>query len=568
MRSRVGAYQMAEFQGVVMKTGTLLILGMLCCGVARTQAPRITTNDSTQQKISLQQIVLNKQIIVDDLESQIRDTPLAAVRVAARCRIATWLWEDGKDETGRAEALSVKALEELYEKRVEIPAAYFGSLRSDIFALLEKNAKQSARDLRTKYKLSSEDELNNAYSLLSTKGGEKLAADKIQTSLANQTELTSMTIWLMEDLRGKKSPELLRILAEMVSLEESGRSNFSAESLFFTVDFFRDAAVSNDLKLRFYGVICNKARTALPFPDSDAKSLFDLLSALMPDIAQNAPGLLPEARVLQFAFMSRLPSSEAESIESNRRIEENPDRLAALVSEADASPDKGLRANLLAQAAQLALTKSKFHLAVELIEKAKADVDEEKDKRFSLWRDQFLAEVSEMALKADDVESSKYALDRVTKKLVIANVLRNTALYYHAKGDSVSATNSLEKALRLAADADNDMAKISLLIRLISTAQKVDPTRLAEVIGKTAKAINLVSRPGVDDKPDSDNYRKYVSSVLTINERLFPVFGQLIKRNKNEAVIFAAGIDMKEVKLMLNYAFLTDSVQLKGKPRS
>jgi hypothetical protein len=550
-----------------MRTGLLLILGLFCCGVVWAQEARITPNDSAQQKISLQQIALNKQIAVDDLESQIKDTPLAAVRVVARYRLATWLWKDGKDDTGRAEALSVKALEELYEKKVEIPAAYFGSLRSDIFALLEKNAKQSAKDLQTKYKLSSEEELNNAYSLLNMKGSEQLAADKIQTSLANQTELSSMTIWLMEELRRRKSPELLRVLAEIISLEESGRSNFSAESLFFAVDFFRDAAVSNDLRIRFYNIICNRARTALPFPDSDAKSVYDLLTAVMPDIAQNASGLLSEAKVLQYAFLSRVPSSEAESIESNQRIDENPDRLDALISEAEASRNQGLRANLFAQAAQLALTKSKFHLAVELIEKSKAEVDEEKDKRFSLWHDQFLAEVSEKALKADDVDSSKYAIERVTKKLVIANTLRSTAVYYYAKGDSVAAASSLERALKLAADADNDLAKISLLIRLISTAQKVDPNRLAEVTRTTVKAINLVPRLAIDDKPDSDNYRKYVSSILTINERLFPVFGQLVKRNRDEAVAFAAGIDTRDIRLMLNYAFLVDSPQLKAKPR-
>jgi len=551
-----------------MRTRLLLILGLFYSGVAWAQAPAISPINSDEKTINRQQIALNKQLIVDDLESQIKDTPLAAVRVLARYRIAAWLWQDGKDETERAEQLTIKALDELYEKKAEIPSAYFGSLRSDIFALLERNAKRSAKELQTKYNLSSEDELNAANSFLSMKDGEKAAADKIQKSLANKTELSSMTVWLMEELRSRKSPELVRLLAEIISLEESGQSNFSAESLFFAVDFFRDVTVPNDLRMRFYNIVCNKARTALPFPDSDAKSVYDLLTAVMADIAKNAPGLLPEARVLQYTFMSRVSSSEVESLESNRRINENADRLEALVSEAEGSRDKGLRVNLLAQAAQLALNKSKFRLAVELVEKAKSDVVEKRDNRFSLWRDQFLADVSERALKEDDVDSAMYAAERIINRLTVANISRITAVYYFGKGDMVSATNSLDKALKLITDSDNDLPKISLLIRLISTVQKVDPSRLAEVTGKTAKAINLVPRLAVDDKPDSDNYRKYVSSILTIDERLLPVFGQLMKRNKDEAMSFAARIDMKEIRLMLNYSFLVDSLQLKAKPGS
>jgi len=551
-----------------MRTRLLLILGLFYSGVAWAQAPAISPINSDEKTINRQQIALNKQLIVDDLESQIKDTPLAAVRVLARYRIAAWLWQDGKDETERAEQLTIKALDELYEKKAEIPSAYFGSLRSDIFALLERNAKRSAKELQTKYNLSSEDELNAANSFLSMKDGEKAAADKIQKSLANKTELSSMTVWLMEELRSRKSPELVRLLAEIISLEESGQSNFSAESLFFAVDFFRDVTVPNDLRMRFYNIVCNKARTALPFPDSDAKSVYDLLTAVVADIAKNAPGLLPEARVLQYTFMSRVSSSEVESLESNRRINENADRLEALVSEAEGSRDKGLRVNLLAQAAQLALNKSKFRLAVELVEKAKSDVVEKRDNRFSLWRDQFLADVSERALKEDDVDSAMYAAERIINRLTVANISRITAVYYFGKGDMVSATNSLDKALKLITDSDNDLPKISLLIRLISTVQKVDPSRLAEVTGKTAKAINLVPRLAVDDKPDSDNYRKYVSSILTIDERLLPVFGQLMKRNKDEAMSFAARIDMKEIRLMLNYSFLVDSLQLKAKPGS
>lgn len=543
-----------------MNTKLLLILSISCC-IALGQSPVIRGN------ISQQEIAIKKQIVINDLENQIKEMPLAAVRVLARYKIASWLWGAGKDETGQARQLATKALDELYEKRDEIPSMYFSSLSSGIFALLETNAKESVKKLRATHKLNPEDELNNAYSLLSMKNGEKVAAGKIQNSLANQTELSPMTIWLMEELRTRKSSELLGILTEIVKLEESGRSNFSAETLFFVVDFFRNPQVSNDLRIRFYNIVCYKARAAVQTPDSDAKSIYDLLSAVMPDIAQNAPSLLPQASTLQYIFMSRVPPSLVETTELYRRIEENRDRLNALISEAGASNGKGLKANLLTQAAQLALKKGQFRLSVELIDKVKANIDEEKDKRFSLWYDQFLTDVSEKALKEDDVNSAKYAAERIINKLSLANVLHNAAVYYYEKQDLVSAIDSLDKALKLTVNADNDLTKIYLLIRLISTTQKIDPSRVQEVTERTAKAINVIPRLALDDKPETDSYRKYVSSIMTINERLMPVFDQLVKRNKGAAIDFAARINIREIKLMLNCTFLINSLSLEAETK-
>jgi len=64
--------------------------------------------------------IRKKKIFVDDIESQLSSIPFAAVRVDIRYRLAAWLWKTGKDDTNRAEALAVKAVGELYEKKDEI----------------------------------------------------------------------------------------------------------------------------------------------------------------------------------------------------------------------------------------------------------------------------------------------------------------------------------------------------------------------------------------------------------------------------------------------------------------
>lgn len=539
-----------------MRIKALLVL-LIFHHVALGQAAARKADAGNQQP----DISIRKQLIVGDLENQMKDSPLAAVRVFARYKLAAWLWRGGKDETGQAERLTVKALDELYENRAEIPTIYFGSLSSSMFALLEANAKGAAQQLKAKYRLDSEDELKNAYSSLDAKNGEKAAADTLQKSLADKTELSPMTLWLMQELQERRSPELLRIMDEIVSLEESGRSNFSAETFFFTVDYFRGAQVSNELRLRFYNVVCNKAKSTILNPDSDARAAYDLLNAVLPDISKNAPALLPEASTLQYACMSRVPPSAVEAAESYKKIDASSDRLSALISEAEASRDKGLRANLLTRASQLALQQGNFRLAVELIDKVKANTDVEKDGRFTLWHDQFLSDVSEHALKEGDTEAATYATERVINKLTLANVLRVTALHYYEKRDLVAAGVAFDKALKLVLNADNNVPKIYLLIRLIATAQKIDRSRISEIAGQTAKAINALPCLAVGDKPETENYRNYVSSVMAINERLTPVFAQLVEKDRSEAVAFAASIKKKEVTLMLNYTFLVDSLR-------
>ena len=98
-----------------------------------------------------QQFIVKKQVIADDLELQVRDVQYAAIRVYIRYKIAAWLWQKGPDDTDRAEALAVKAVDELYANKDEIPTGFRYKLVTDMFALLDTNAKETSAKLKTKY---------------------------------------------------------------------------------------------------------------------------------------------------------------------------------------------------------------------------------------------------------------------------------------------------------------------------------------------------------------------------------------------------------------------------------
>ena len=509
-------------------------------------------------KTAAQEVTIKRQILIDDLENQLKDVPLAAVRVFVRARMAAWFWKAGKDETGNAERLSVKAIDELYEKRSEIPSLYFNVLRTDLFALLELIEKRTAAQLKAKYDSGSEDDLESAFSNLDKKDGERRAADNVLNSFTNQSDFSPNATLLIDQLQSGQSSELTRILSAIIYLEETNRNDFSPEALFLIVDNFRSSAVTNDLRRRFFRVILNKAGSVGRSPES----VFNLLSSVMPDITVNAPNLLPEANALQAALTSRISNATREARERNQRIAESTDKLGALISEAEKANDKVVKYRLQVDAAQVALRDGRFRLAVELANKT---IDSEPfvgipDDFRKSWHDQFLGDVLQSALKKSDLDSATYATKKVIDKLSMAELLRKTAVYYSEKRDIVSATDALDEAINLTTKAEVSTMRIYGLIRLVSTAQKIDKSRLSEVVAQAARSFEKIPSLNPEDKPGTEKYEKYVTSIMVTNWNLLPVIGELARNNRNEAIDFGDRINKKEIKIIVNYALAVESL--------
>ncbi len=535
----------------------LLVISAICFGQKPVQ----------QTKIDSQQTIVKKRIIINDLENQIKDISFVAVRSFVRYKIAAWLWQNGKDETNEAESFAVKAIDEMYERKNEVPSLYFDSSNTGTLALLEINAPKTAEKLRKKYEVTSDDDLKTANSLLDTKNGEKSAVEKLRKSLVNQTEFPTMTTWLLEELKSRKSPELVSVLTDVVSLQESGQSNFSANALFSVVDSFRSSIVPIDLRIRFYRIVLNKARAGIGNEESD-EAEYNLLSAVIDDISKNALNFLAEASALKATLSNQVDRAKLKLSEIYDRIERSPDRLSALISEAEGTDDESLKEELFTQAAQLALKKNKFRLAIDLLEKTNPDEKEiQKNPRAWAYHDQFLGDVSTESLKKDDTESSKYASDKIVDKLTRAAILQKTAVYFFGKKDLSSAIEILGASFKLSSDSDNDIRKVRNLIRLIPAFQKIDKARISEVTEKTAKAIDAIPLPDVEDKSESENYKNYVGLIMATNYNLLPVMQFLVKENKNEAINFANRLNKREVKIIANYTLLTDSPNMQTEPK-
>ncbi len=432
-----------------------------------------------------------------------------------------------------------------------------------MFALLETNAPPTAKKLRAKYAVGDAEDLPTADELLDKEGGDKIAAAKIKTYLAGAKDLSSINS-LMGILQNRKSPEFASILAEILNLEESGRNNFTAETMFWRAYDFKSTLVPNDLRIRFYKIVLNKGRIALQTSDANNILAADhLLAAILPDIAANAPELSAEADGLKAVLSTRTTQKNRDLQESNKRIEESADKLAATIAEAEKTNDRAEKFSLLTRAQILAVKENKFQLAVDLVEKTLEDKSGSgfPSAEFLLSRhDPRLGIIAIQALEKDDVEAVRYGLKKFLDAQLKVDTLRRLALYFNKKKDANAALDAYDEALKLMMKADNDKTKFFNLFNLISAAQQIDPNRVAETITVTAKAIDRMPTLNPDDKPETENYKKYVASIMEINNNLYRTISLLARENKNEAANFASRINRREIRIVADLALAIDAV--------
>jgi len=504
---------------------------------------------------------IKKQIICDELERQLKDIPFAAVRVLTRYKVASWLWKDGDDDTDRAEDIAVRAIDDLYANKAEIPEYYLQVLRAELFALLDMHAREVSDRLREKHQVSSEDDLGIFDSLLHQKGGEKLAVNAAVKSLVNQSQENpdmSILIWRLQQ---RKSPELLRLLVAIVDAEEKGQTRFTAATLFSMSRYFVEASVPILVQKRFFEVVVTKSRNVAQMPEGDTEGFFNLLSSLLSNISTIYPQLLREATVVQLLLKTRISQESKELQERNDRIRVSTDKLAALIAEAEQTNDKATKYGLYVRAAKLALEEKKFTRAVELVEKTveiepfSNIISEPFRKR---WLDQFLGQVVPAALQSGDPHSAKYAIKKFGDPLSKAESLRRTANYYFDHSDPGSSYDDLDESIKLISRVEGGYRRIFSLINLLPTVQRIDRNRLPELSELTAKSINSIPSLEVEDKPQTKNFKNYVTSVMNINWNLLPALTKLLKENKSDAANLAGRINKKEIRIIADYVLLTD----------
>jgi hypothetical protein len=550
----------------------ILSLAIPCLG----QGANIGTNSSPSD------VTFTKRIVTHDLETRSKDVPIAAVRAFIAYKTAAWLWEHGKDDTGEAELAAKRALQELLTNRSEMPPFVFDTLGVAIMNLLDRNAKETAVQLRKTHELSFSDELDSSDKSLNRTAGEKATVDSAIRSLINRSANNLDLVVLMSKLRDRQSPELARLLTAILEAEESGRSKLDVTTLLFMSEnfvrsnYYDVEAVLPPIALqkRFLKVVVTRSRVAAQMTSDQAETFFNLLNGVMPEISAKAPDLLAEASVIKTILGSRVSKEMRDGQERAERIRNSADKLAATVAEAEQTNSAAIKYDLYSSAARLALGQKKFIRATELIVAATEIELQDKlsDQAKEPLLDQFVREVVTTALESKDPEAAAYATARILDRLNRAGAQRKIAEYYVSINDIANATQAVDEAIKLVSRAEPSARSTVSAISLLSIARKLDPANVSQISDLIAKLINKLPTPNPDDKPDSDHYRKYVDSVMVVNSALIRELTNLAKIDRGAAVDLANTITRREFRIAADFVLLTESLvdqpKRKTKPAS
>lgn len=536
----------------------LLLCNVICFGQEMT--------DVQMLKAKTQEIIIKKQIAVDNFESQIKDVSFPTIRVFARYKLASWLWKDGADKTERAEQLTIKAIDELYQYKSEITDSYFAFLKPKLFALLEVNSKETANKLVSKYKINEKNKFDNIFSILDK--DEKLAVNIIINSLLSRDKLDSDVGLFLDRLQRRKSSELKRVLEAIINLGESGRKRFSSDSFIEIFSYFRDSSVPNSLRVRFYDLVIITIKKDIQSQTSNKSSSHELLFSTINDISKFAPNLYEQAQVLMISLSTRISQERRETIERTERIAQSADKLGAMISEAEKADEHSVKYTLYERAARLALSKKLFELAIEIIgktiENKESDTSPPLEFRIQL-HDQFLVRVVEESLKKSDIASANLAIKKIDDLLIKAKSNIKMALFYYENQDVVLSTDSFNEALKLTKKYDNNFKKVYVCFQLISAIEKIDNNRISELVEVTSKTINSIPTLNIDDKPDTNNYNKYVSNVMAINLNWSVLISDLATNRSNEVSNLAERINKKEIKIIAYIVLITNQINFEEK---
>jgi hypothetical protein len=488
------------------------------------------------------------------LNAQIKVMDEPAMRVFLRLQMAKLLWTKKlNSSSNEAQVLAADAVADLQNHLGEVPPLYAGMFRGELLALLQDNAPALAARLVERYDLGrGDDQAAVAYRLLNTEGGAGRALE-IMRDLVRGGQIPQNIVFFLEALAKTRPAETVPLLEDIIAREERTPGTLAWDSIFFLNHLYIDENAPPQLQTRFLKVLIYRSRAAAEVAPQDRRLAFNLLSASLPQIEKLMPALYAQAAAQSAAIGTDPAQSAFEREEEIKRMERSGDPVGEMTKEAAATKDPSYKNNLLARAAQLALQKGQLQAAVDLITKIDSG-----DKNEALYRDQFLGEVVGAALRANDLALADNATAKIGSIFKRASAMQKIALKLLDSDDRQGAQVRTNEAIKLIESADDDIPKASALLGAIQALAKTDEQRIPELAQGAIKIINKLPGPKSEDKPGSDNRKKYTEALLLTAYSLTPAFRVLAKRDEIGALSLADVIQNQEIKTFAMFGVAID----------
>lgn len=515
--------------------------------------------------------------IIFSLNSLNEDAALmdsAAARIFLRVEMADFLWKQkvtGGDDL--AKSFVVKAVEDFQSHKEQIPIFYQKILASKISSTLRHYSPSVLDQVTQKYDFKPNAN-DSGYKQLDNYGKDdasKVASDVRTKILNNPDSLNdgSITFILYKLYSLNKITEANLLLDAVASAGDKSLSLKTSETFFFLKDSFLRNTTPIETQKKYFNLIFNLNKQYLMILQkpsvsneerSVGKNLYQNLRYILPAVENILPSLHPGYAALANALQNLQSKSTREREEVEERLARSDDRLRDTISEAEKTDDKSLSDELWTEAAQLALQKKKFQLAVDCLEKVEAE-----DSGTVLWHDQFLDDdVTKSALAENDVDSAKFAVSKIKSDLRRATALLQIAGYYQKNNDNPQAQSVLNDSLKKIDRLEDNPQKVRGLCQIFYAAESIDASQMYE-IGKTiVKTINKIPSPKLEIKPESEEQVKYVKEIqMVIAENVLPVFQKFAKKDANYARSLALDLSQRNYRTIAQFGVEAGTPSLK-----
>src|SRR5207302_1885917 len=109
------------------------------------------------------------------------------------------------------------------------------------------------------------------------------------------------------------------------------------------------------------------------------------------------------------------------------------------------------------------------------------------DGNHGFWREQFLGEIGEKALKAGDLTLVDYILTRFESKLQAAKLQQKVANYFVTLGEMSNAVTRFDEMLKLLGNCDNQGDTAIALFKAIELSDKIAEQRTSDIAREAIK---------------------------------------------------------------------------------
>ena len=480
------------------------------------------------------------------------------LRVFLRYRIASFLWAKGiESEYVFAQTMAVDALEDLSLHKDEMKDSALNYYGDKLLALLRTYSPDLASKLTEKYELNrgARGDFGIAYSMLNTKEGTSRAIEIVKQNLKDGRDGGLTLLFFLTNLRKEHPQEYFSLLKEIIATEMLKPGTFSMMSLYMLKSLYLIDETPLDVKLQFLGMVVNSVEKTYPQNNSeDMVTAYDLLKDVYREIEKialndshrelenfSAP-LYARARTVVAMLTSRVPSKIIERRAVQARVENSSDPLRQLIVEADAATNDSDKDDLRTQAAHLALEKGEPKLAAELA--AKTSVEGQ----HGMWRDQFLEEIIDTAIKKKDEELAQYALSKMKLPLNRASAMQKLALFFFDSKDTIRAREWMNDTVKLVESSDNEFEKARKLFEIVPAYRKIDDSRVSDLIQSAIKSSNRISKPSQNGKIDNNARKAYAESLTNVTWHTIPAFRVLFQQDEIGAYSMAKEIQQPEIR--------------------